>query len=182
MKSINLLQLYPKDMNIYGDWGNTLVLKRRLEWHGYGVQLLEYNPGDEFPQGVDLIVGGGGQDSGQLKIRDDLQKIGPALRALANDGVPMLVICGMYQLFGNFFKTKDGEMISGIKLLDIETVGGAERLIGNIVTSSEQFGLIVGYENHSIIGTRPKARATAMLSAHIYMARCCQKIRQSPIG
>ena len=44
MKSINLLQLYPKDMNIYGDWGNTLVLKRRLEWHGYGVQLLEYNP------------------------------------------------------------------------------------------------------------------------------------------
>lgn len=153
MKSINLLQLYPKDMNIYGDWGNTLVLKRRLEWHGYGVQLLEYNPGDEFPQGVDLIVGGGGQDSGQLKIHDDLQKIGPALRALANDGVPMLVICGMYQLFGNFFKTKDGEMISGIKLLDIETVGGAERLIGNIVTSSEQFGLIVGYENHSGLTT-----------------------------
>lgn len=153
MKSINLLQLYPKDMNIYGDWGNTLVLKRRLEWHGYGVQLLEYNPGNEFPQGVDLVVGGGGQDSGQLKIHDDLQKIGPALRALANDGVPMLVICGMYQLFGNFFKTKDGEMISGIKLLDIETVGGAERLIGNIVTSSEQFGLIVGYENHSGLTT-----------------------------
>lgn len=153
MKSINLLQLYPKDMNIYGDWGNTLVLKRRLEWHDYGVQLLEYNPGDEFPQGVDLVVGGGGQDSGQLKIHDDLQKIGPALRALANDGVPMLVICGMYQLFGNFFKTKDGEMISGIKLLDIETVGGAERLIGNIVTSSEQFGLIVGYENHSGLTT-----------------------------
>ena len=153
MKSINLLQLYPKDMNIYGDWGNTLVLKRRLEWHGYGVQLLEYNPGDEFPQGVDLVVGGGGQDSGQLKIHDDLQKIGPALRALANDGVPMLVICGMYQLFGNFFKTKDGEMISGIKLLDIETIGGDERLIGNIVTSSEQFGLIVGYENHSGLTT-----------------------------
>lgn len=153
MKSINLLQLYPKDMNIYGDWGNTLVLKRRLEWHGYNVQLLEYNPGNEFPQGIDLIVGGGGQDSGQLKIRDDLQKIGPTLRALANDDVPMLVICGMYQLFGNFFKTKDGEMISGIKLLDIETVGGAERLIGNIVTSSEQFGLIVGYENHSGLTT-----------------------------
>ena len=28
---INLLQLYPRDMNIYGDWGNTLVLKKRLE-------------------------------------------------------------------------------------------------------------------------------------------------------
>lgn len=153
MRSINLLQLYPKDMNIYGDWGNTLVLKRRLEWHGYNVQLLEYNPGNEFPQDVDLVVGGGGQDSGQLKIRDDLQKIGSVLRALADDGVPMLVICGMYQLFGKFFRTKGGEIISGIKLLDIETIGGDERLIGNIVTSSEQFGLIVGYENHSGLTT-----------------------------
>ena len=64
-KTIRLLQLYPKDMNIYGDWGNTLVLKRRLEWHGYTVELLEYNPGDNFPKDIDLIVGGGGQDSGQ---------------------------------------------------------------------------------------------------------------------
>lgn len=153
MKPLNLLQLYPKDMNIYGDWGNTLVLKRRLEWHGYDVRLLEYNPGDEFPQDVDLVVGGGGQDSGQSKICSDLQKIGPKLQALADDDVPMLAICGMYQLFGKFFKTKTGEKIPGIGILDIETAGGNERLIGNIVTSSEQFGLIVGYENHSGLTT-----------------------------
>lgn len=153
MEPLNLLQLYPKDMNIYGDWGNTLVLKRRLEWHGYDVRLLEYNPGDEFPQDVDLVVGGGGQDSGQSKICSDLQKIGPKLQTLADDDVPMLVICGMYQLFGNFFKTKTGEKIPGIGILDIETAGGNERLIGNIVTSSEQFGLIVGYENHSGLTT-----------------------------
>ncbi len=57
-KQITILQLYPRDMNIYGDWGNTLVLKRRLEWHGYSVNLTEYNPGDTFPTDVDLIVGG----------------------------------------------------------------------------------------------------------------------------
>lgn len=148
-KVINLLQLYPKDMNIYGDWGNTLVLKKRLEWHGYNVNLLEYNPGDTFPADVDLIVGGGGQDSGQTKIGTDLLKIGPKLQQLADDNVPMLLICGLYQQFGHFFKTKDGDSIKGIGLLDIETVGGDERMIGNIVTTSEEFGLIVGYENHS---------------------------------
>lgn len=148
-KVINLLQLYPKDMNIYGDWGNTLVLKKRLEWHGYNVNLLEYNPGDTFPAEVDLIVGGGGQDSGQTKIGTDLLKIGPKLQQLADDNVPMLLICGLYQQFGHFFKTKDGDSIKGIGLLDIETVGGDERMIGNIVTTSEEFGLIVGYENHS---------------------------------
>lgn len=147
--TINLLQLYPRDMNIYGDWGNTLVLKRRLEWHGYDVKLLEYNPGDDFPSEVDLIVGGGGQDSGQSKIGQDLLKIGPTLKRLAEDDVPMLMICGLYQQFGHFFKTRDGEIITGIGLLDIETHGGNERMIGNIVTSSDEFGLIVGYENHS---------------------------------
>ncbi len=136
-------------MNIYGDWGNTLVLKQRIEWHGYKVNLMAHNPGDEFPKQVDLIVGGGGQDSGQSKIGDDLLAIGPTLRQLAEDNVPMLMICGLYQQFGHFFKTKDGEVIKGIGLLDIETVGGDERMIGNIVTSSDDFGLIVGYENHS---------------------------------
>lgn len=146
---VNLLQLYPRDMNIYGDWGNTLVLKRRLEWHGYTVNLLAYNPGDTFPKDVDLIVGGGGQDSGQSKIGEDLLKIGPTLQALADDNVPMLMICGLYQQFGHFFKTVSGELIKGIGVLDIETVGGNERMIGNIVTTSDEFGLIVGYENHS---------------------------------
>ena len=61
----------------------------------------------------------------------------------------MLMICGLYQLFGKFFKTSSGEIIKGIGLFDIETFGKSERLIGNIVTHSEQFGDIIGYENHS---------------------------------
>lgn len=148
-KTITLLQLYPRDMNIYGDWGNTLVLKRRLEWHGYAVDLLSYNPGDTFPDNVDLIVGGGGQDSGQNRIGADLLAIGPKLIELAEDNVPMLMICGLYQQFGHFFKTKDGTLIKGIGLLDIETHGGNERMIGNIISESDEFGTIIGYENHS---------------------------------
>ncbi len=147
--SINLLHLYPRDMNIYGDYGNVLTLKRRLEWHGYTVNVLDYNPGDTFPKNVDLIVGGGGQDSGQDIIQKDLLTIGPLLRKLANSGVPMLMICGMYQLFGKFFKTKDGHIIKGIELLNIETYAGPERLIGNIVIENPEFGQVIGYENHS---------------------------------
>lgn len=152
-KTIRLLQLYPRDMNIYGDWGNTLVLKKRLEWHGYTVELLEYNPGDAFPGDVDLIVGGGGQDSGQSKIGADLLSIGNRLQQLADDNVPMLMVCGLYQQFGHFFKTKNGVVIKGIGILDTETHGGDERLIGNIVTTSDEFGMIIGYENHSGLTT-----------------------------
>lgn len=136
-------------MNIYGDHGNMLVLKKRLEWSGYDVNVIEYNQGDAFPENIDLVVGGGGQDSGQNKIQADLIKIGPKLRKLADAKVPMLMVCGLYQLFGKFFQTTTGETIEGIALLDIETYGKSERLIGNIVIESKKFGIIVGYENHS---------------------------------
>ena len=147
--TINILQLYPREMNIYGDWGNVLVLKQRLAWHGYDAAVTEHNAGDAFPEDVDLIIGGGGQDSGQLVIQEDLQAIAPRLRGLAEDGQPMLVICGLYQLFGRFFRTVDGTVIPGIGVLDLETRGGQERLIGNVVAESEEFGEIHGYENHS---------------------------------
>lgn len=136
-------------MNIYGDYGNALVIKRRLEWYGYEPRIVTYNQGDVFPKDVDIIVGGGGQDSGQNKIQEDLLRIGDTLKQLANDGVPMLMICGLYQLFGKFFKTSTGEVIKGIGLLDMETRGLSERLIGNIVIESPEFGEIIGYENHS---------------------------------
>ncbi len=136
-------------MNIYGDSGNTLVLSQRAKWHGYTPELISYNPGDTFPDEVDIIIGGGGQDSGQDKIQEDLLSLHDQLHTLAKKGTPMLVICGLYQLFGNFFKTSDNHVIKGIGIFDIETHAGPERLIGNITTNSERFGDIIGYENHS---------------------------------
>lgn len=148
-KTITILHLYPNDMNIYGDYGNVLTVKRRLEWYGFKANIIDYNQGDKFPDDIDIVIGGGGQDSGQNKIQKDLLMIGPKLKQLADNGVPMLVICGLYQLFGKFFKTADDQIIEGIGLLDIETLAKPERLIGNIITHSEEFGDIIGYENHS---------------------------------
>ena len=148
-QTITLLHLYARDMNIYGDHGNVLVIKRRLEWHGYDAQVIRYNPGDAFPSDVDIIIGGGGQDSGQDKIMKDLLEIGPRLKSLADDNVPMLMVCGLYQLFGKFFKTQDGHVIKGIGLLDCQTYAGNERLIGNTIVENEDVGQVLGYENHS---------------------------------
>lgn len=147
-KEITLLQLYPNQMNIYGDRGNVLSLMRRLQWHGYSPKLSYHHPGKPFPKNIDIIVGGGGQDSGQGKVQDDLLAIGDSLHKLANDDVPMLMICGLYQLFGRFFQTHEGEKIQGIGIFDAETHAGPTRLIGNIVLNTP-FGEVVGYENHS---------------------------------
>lgn len=164
-KSLKIVQLYPRDMNIYGDWGNTLSLSRRAITHGFDVEIVDYNPGDTFPQDADILVGGGGQDSGQSVIQDDLQALAPTLRDMAEEGTPMLVICGLYQLFGKEFRTIGGEVLQGIGIIDAVTVGGEERLIGNIVQESDELGTIVGFENHSGLttlgtGVQPFAKVT----------------------
>lgn len=152
MKPLTVLHLYPRDMNIYGDRGNVLTLLKRLEWHGYEAKLTEYNPGDRLPTHIDLIVGGGGQDSGQLRVEEDLQIIGDTLRRLADDDVPMLLICGLYQLFGRRFITQDGGELRGIGIFAAETIAKPKRLVGNVIVNSP-FGKLLGYENHSGLTT-----------------------------
>lgn len=145
---LHLVHLYPKEMNIYGDTGNRLILKKRLEWRGFEVEMSLVGIGQEIPREADIIIGGGGQDAGQSVVQNDLQKKSETLHRLAEEGVVMLMVCGLYQLFGKKFVTNENELIKGIGLLPLETTAGPTRLIGNTIYESE-WGQIVGYENHS---------------------------------
>lgn len=146
-KSIKLCHLYKSEMNIYGDTGNILALSWRLEQRGINVDLISCGVGDKIPTDVDIIFSGGGQDSGQHKVQNDLVKKRKTLQDFHEDGKVMLTICGMYQLFGHRFKTDQGS-IEGVSVFDMETVAGPDRLIGNVTADSE-YGELVGFENHS---------------------------------
>lgn len=146
---LHIVHIYPNEMNTYGDRGNLLVLQKRAQWHGLEPAIHYYSAGDPFPKEVDILLGGGGQDSAQGDIQQDIVRIGDRLHKLVTDDVPMLVVCGTYQLFGNQFITVDGEEIKGIGVFDVQTVGGAKRLIGNIAVETKAFGTLYGFENHS---------------------------------
>jgi len=107
-----------------------------------------HHPGSTLPDDPHLFMGGGGQDSGQTRVEDDLTVIADRLRGLASDGTPMIMICGMYQLFGNTFITVQGEALPGLGILDVTTRGNEKRMIGGIVLDTD-FGEVVGFENHS---------------------------------
>jgi len=146
---LHIVHIYPNEMNTYGDRGNLLVLEKRAAWHGLEPVIHYYHAGDTFPKDADLILGGGGQDSAQSDIQADILQIGHKLHALVDTGVPMLMVCGTYQLFGNRFVTLTGEQIQGIGIFDVETVGGPKRLIGNTAVETNEFGTLYGFENHS---------------------------------
>ncbi|HEY7049388.1 MAG TPA: glutamine amidotransferase [Jatrophihabitantaceae bacterium] len=146
---ITLVHLYPREMNIYGDTGNVIVLRRRSEWRGIDVRVVPINVGDPLPNDADIVLGGGGQDAAQGEIGHDFVSRGAQLRAMADDGVAFLTICGTYQMLGHEFLTQDGVRIAGTSVLDVTTQGTPTRLIGNNHIDTAEFGRLVGYENHS---------------------------------
>ncbi|WP_375498055.1 type 1 glutamine amidotransferase [uncultured Jatrophihabitans sp.] len=153
MKALRLVHLYPREMNIYGDTGNVLVLRRRLQWRGLAVTITPVSVGDPLPHDADILLGGGGQDAAQGDIGADFAQRGPQLRAMADDGVVMLAICGTYQMLGHEFVTQEGRRIAGVGVLDVVTHGQPVRLIGNNWVVTPQAGRLVGYENHSGLTT-----------------------------
>lgn len=149
-RAVTIAHLYPREMNIYGDLGNVITLVKRLEWRGYEAKVKTIEIGEPFDLSTaDIVFGGGGQDSGQSLIGQDLLLRGKELRAAAADGMPMLTICGLYQLFGRGFTTMDGRELPGIDVFKASTIGSTTRMIGNMVVKSARYGRLVGFENHS---------------------------------
>lgn len=156
MPSLRIWHLYSREMNIYGDRGNVIALTQRARWRGVDVDLRAPEMGARIDSdAVDLVFAGGGQDDHQVGVARDLAgPNGQILRELAGDDLPMLLICGTYQLFGHYFRTGSGEELRGIGVLDAHTVAGKRRMIGDTLVDAEpELGVpgptLVGFENHS---------------------------------
>jgi lipid II isoglutaminyl synthase (glutamine-hydrolysing) len=148
-RTLTIGWLYPTKMNIYGDRGNVLALERRAGWRGITARTVGIGVGDDVPGDIDLFFFGGGQDGEQVAVAHDLQgEKGAAIRNAVAGGAAMLAICGGYQLLGHAYRPHDAPPLPGMSLIDLETVAGSERFIGNVVVDS-RFGPLVGFENHS---------------------------------
>ncbi len=148
--SISIAHLYPKLLNLYGDIGNIITLKKRCRWRGINVEFEEINPGDSIKE-HDLYFIGGGQDKQQEEVAQELFSHKSELIAQRDDGAVFLGICGGYQLFGHYYQPHDKDKLSGISLMDAYTVAGKKRFIGNVTVKSDflEPNTLVGFENHS---------------------------------
>lgn len=147
---LKIAHLYPKLLNIYGDGGNILTLKKRCEWRGIEVQIDEIGVGDSIGE-HDIYFMGGGQDLQQTEVSKELQKHKDFLTVERDRGAVFLGICGGYQLMGHYYQPHNGERLQGISLLDAYTVAGDKRFIGNVTVETDLVtpNTLVGFENHS---------------------------------
>lgn len=153
MDCIKICHLYHDILNLYGDTGNVVTMKKRLEWRGFEVSVTDLSFG-EFDRNdkYDIIFIGGGQDFEQGILTEDLfkYKAGWLTEQIEND-TTVLAICGGYQMLGNYYITDKGEDIKFLGALDLYTKASSPRMIGNIVYSTELNGKmnVAAFENHS---------------------------------
>lgn len=144
--------LFPKLLNIYGDFGNIVTLKRRCEARKIDFELVEINEGDLIDiANIDFYFIGGGQDKQQEKAAQELQKHKLVLKEARDIGAVFLGICGGYQLFGHYYQPKDAPSLICTGLMNVKTVAADKRFIGNVTahTSFLTPKTLVGFENHS---------------------------------
>lgn len=145
--------LYPELMSTYGDRGNIIVLQKRCEWRGIGVEIKRLDVGfdENLLAMCDLLFMGGAQDRQQQIVAEDLSMKKEALKKMVEVGIPGLYICGAYQFLGKYYREADGTVINGLGILDLYTENPGNdfpRLIGNTVARVLNNNLIVGFENH----------------------------------
>ena len=151
---LNICHMYPDVLNLYGDRGNVICMSRRLSWRGIEAKVTKLPLGEKLSLGnFDLVFIGGGQDFEQELLLGDLNR-GKAreLRSAVEDGMPLLAICGGYQMLGSYYETHEGRRCDFIGLLDMYTLGGEKRMTGNYkfkCAPASGGSVIVGFENHS---------------------------------
>lgn len=149
VKPLTIVHLFPELLNLYGDGGNVIALTRRLQWRGLPVEVREIGMGDAmgFSQ-ADIVFIGGGADREQMIVKDAMVARKSELSAYVADGGVLLAVCGGYQFLGHSY-AMDDVVVEGLGVIDMETVRGEGRLIGNAVIQSDICDApIVGFENH----------------------------------
>lgn len=149
MKPLNIVHLFPELLNLYGDGGNVIALRRRCEWRDIPVQVTEVGMGDAMDfSHADIVFIGGGADREQMIAKDAIAARKAELRSYVADNGVLLAVCGGYQFLGHRYTMGD-ESVEGLGIVDMETVRGEGRLIGNAVIESDIASMpVVGFENH----------------------------------
>ena len=139
---MKILHLYDDLMNLYGEYGNVVVLKKHLEDQGIKVTLVRKTIGDKFNfNDYDFIYCGSGTEKNQLIALNDLLLRKDNLKEAINDGKVLLFTGNAMELLG-----KKIDNHKALNLIKIETTSSTNRYTGDVIMNSE-FGEVVGFIN-----------------------------------
>lgn len=147
--TLSIALIYPELLGTYGDRGNASVLAYRAKQRGIDAQVTVVSPGDTLPTTCDVYLMGGGEDNAQTLatdlLRNQQSQLNEALRS-----AQLIAICAGFQILGQQFPVAGDKFHAGLNMIDVTTVPGSPRIIGEVTTDCniENIGVLTGFENH----------------------------------
>ncbi|GAC1428169.1 MAG: glutamine amidotransferase [Ktedonobacteraceae bacterium] len=150
--TLTIGHLYPDQLNLYGDRGNIITLRQRCRQRGITLRVVGLGIGDALaPDEYDMLFIGGGQDKEQAPVAQDLYEMkGIGLWAAIEDNMPVLAVCGGYQLLAHYYRPAEGPDMRGLGVFDAWTIHKGSRVprcVGDVAIRWNGMTL-VGFENH----------------------------------
>ena len=138
---LKIVRIHNELLGTYGDRGNADVLAYRAGFNGILAHIVDVSYRDSVPSDGDIYLLGGAEDAAQVLSCE-------ALRGFDFGSKVVLAVCAGFQILGNSYFA-NGVRQNGLGVIDMETVPGRSRFVGDIKIASDVVGVeLTGFENH----------------------------------
>ncbi len=136
-RTVRILRLYPDLLDLYGDGGNLLVLRRRLEAMGHEVVLdsMELSDPKDLTQ-YDLIAVGAGKTRNLAAAMKDFAPLKESLVAAVDAGCTVLATGTGMLLLGQGLQVGE-EQVKGAGLFDYQGVETGKVSVSDCILTAE---------------------------------------------
>lgn len=141
---INMLHLYHDLLNLYGEYGNVIIMKKHLEDQGFEVKLDKKTVGDEIKfSDYDFIYMGCGTERNLDIALEDLKRYASDINLAIENKKVFLCTGNSFEMFGKNIDKKEG-----LCIFDYETTRLKDRVTSDCIYKSKYFeNKVVGFVN-----------------------------------
>lgn len=140
---MKILHLYYDLMNLYGEYGNVVVLNKHLNDQGIKSEIIKKTIGEKINfEEYDFIYCGSGTEKNEELARIDLLERKDEFLKAINKGSIVLFTGQAMELLGEYIDDKEA-----LKIAPFETRLTKDRYTGDVIVSNKDIGEVVGFIN-----------------------------------
>lgn len=140
---INILHLYYDILNLYGEYGNVVIMKKHLEDQGFKVNVDKKTIGDnlEFSK-YNFIYMGCGTEKNLDFVLKDISKYAEQINIVIENKIVFLATGNSFEMFGQKIDSEEG-----LGIFDYETIRLKDRVTSDVIYTLDDSYKIVGFVN-----------------------------------
>ena len=144
---IKIAHLYYDLLNLYGEQGNVLALKKALEAQKVKVEVSLLSIGDkiEFDK-YDIFYMGMGTEENLSLVIEDIKNYAKEIESVIKKGKYFIATGNSYELFGQFIEM-NGQKYQTLDIFDYHSKANPKRIAGASFLQFKDLSPIIGFQN-----------------------------------